>query len=169
MLSAQYLLTPLFECTSIKFLFLWPPLKKGDILLCTCRSVSLLIICKPSNVCSIFFYHSARKLPNLVQWMPLDSRCSLLIFWLHFQRWRSNCWSLCYYEIALWVTISRSNYWFLFQHCLFNMLKNICLIITCTELGTVVATREWIIHWIYMQRFWILHHGSFMFLKHFLF
>ena len=52
-----------------------------------CRSV-----CKPSDVRSIFFYHSARKLPNLVQRMPLESRClvtfskvkvKLLVFIVH--------------------------------------------------------------------------------------
>ena len=102
MLSAQYLLTSLLESTSIsiKFLFLCPPLKKGGILRCTCRSVSLLIVCRPSDVRSIFFYHSAGKLPNLVQWMPLESRCSLFIFWSSFQRWRSNCWSSSYMYVV---------------------------------------------------------------------
>ena len=46
--------------------------------------------------------------------------------------------------IDLWVTRSRSNYWSLFQHYSFNIFWTICLIII--KLGTVVATREWIVH-----------------------
>ena len=53
------------------------------------------------------------------------------------------------------------------HHCPLNILWSICLIIT--KQGTVAATRKWIIHYIYMQPFWILLQGAFMFLKHFLF
>ena len=63
---------------------------------------------------------------------------------------------------------SRSNYWSSSQHCPLNILVTICFIIT--KLGTVVATREWIIPCILgMQPFSILHKAAFMFLKHFLF
>ena len=33
----------------------------------------MLIVLRLSNVRYIFFYHLARKLPNLVQWVPLES------------------------------------------------------------------------------------------------
>ena len=36
----------------------------------------------------------AERLPNLLQWMTSESKCSLLIFKLHGQRSRSNRWSL---------------------------------------------------------------------------
>ena len=46
------------------------------------RHVVLLprLVCRPSDVCSISFDPFAWKLPKLVQWMFIESRCSLLIF-----------------------------------------------------------------------------------------
>ena len=35
-----------------------------------------------------------KRLPNLIHWMPLESRCSVLIFRSHGQRSQSNCCSL---------------------------------------------------------------------------
>ena len=43
---------------------------------------------------SIFLDTFARRLPNLLQWMTSESKCSLLIFKLHGQKSRSNRWSL---------------------------------------------------------------------------
>ena len=48
-------------------------------------------------------------------------------------------------DIAFRVTMS--NYWSSYQHCPLNILWIICLMIT--KLGTMVVTREWIIHCIY--------------------
>ena len=134
--------------TSIKFLFLSPPFETRGILLCTCRSVGRLIVCRPSDVRSIFFDYSARKFPNLVQWMPrervdvpywfsghifkgegqtagLHHACCLLNILWPFDGYQTCCTHLLTLEIALWVTRSRSNYWFSFQHYLFNMLWTI--------------------------------------------
>ena len=51
------------------------------------------LVCRPSDVRSISFDPFAWKLPNLVQWMPIERRWSLLML-------RSNWWSL--YKSAWW-------------------------------------------------------------------
>ena len=61
--------------------FLCPPpptlKKRGHIVLHLSVSRS---VWRPSDVCSIALHPFAWKLTNLVQWMPLETRCSLLIF-----------------------------------------------------------------------------------------
>ena len=69
-------------------------------------------------------------------------RCLFIISWPFVWWWNLLPW-LTLKRNSL-VTRSRSNYWSSFQHYLLNIWWVICLIIT--KLGTVVATREWIIH-----------------------
>ena len=108
-----------------------------------------------------------RKLPNLVQEMPLESRWPVLMFRSHVQRSRSICWFssqvlstrdlmiLCMMVIKFailvnylyWVTRARSNYSSSSHHCPLNIIWTICLVIN--KPGTLVATRYWIIHCIY--------------------
>ena len=78
-----------------------PFFQRGQIVLHF--SVDNLLACSPSDVRSIYFDPLAWKLPNLVQWMPLESRCFLLISRSHGQRSRSNRWSLhkWYYVCSL--------------------------------------------------------------------
>ena len=105
-------------------------------------------IFRPNDVRSISFYLFARKLPNLVQWMLLDNRWSLLIFRSHGPRSRSNCrflykccllkifWNLCLKVVKLgtvrinnhpqlmlrsYSQRSRSNYWSWYKCCLLNI------------------------------------------------
>ena len=89
----------IYLCTSSKKgAYCFTPVSQSICqLVCLTLSVSLSvrwsIVYRPSNVRSISFHPFACKLPNLVQWMPLESRCFLLIFRSHDQRPRSNCWS----------------------------------------------------------------------------
>ena len=66
--------------------FLCTPLIKGAY----CFAPVGLLVCRPSNVHSISYDLFAWKLPNLVQWMPLKSRSSLLLFLSHCQKSRSK-------------------------------------------------------------------------------
>ena len=80
-----------------------------------------------ANCCLLnIFWSFAWWSPNLVHWLTLERKLSLLL---------------------LWVTRSRSNYRSSYLHCPLNILWTICLVIT--KLGTVVATIECIIHCIY--------------------
>ena len=94
------------------YLFMSTFEKRGHIIACRCQSVGLSIsmYSRPSDVHSICFDPLARKMPNLVLWMPLESRWALLIFRSDDQRSRSNCWSLkknlnhllCWIQVITW-------------------------------------------------------------------
>ena len=67
---------------------------------------------------SIYFNIFASKLQNLLQWMPLECRCSLSIFLLQYERPRWNCRSKwCLLNIFWPFAWSLSNllYWVTFE------------------------------------------------------
>ena len=95
LMSAQYLLNPVLESCQTwyseclygvddPFWFSGPMVKRQGQTAGLCSNV----------VCSISLDPFAGKLPNLKQWMSLESRWSLLISWSHYQRSSLNCWSL---------------------------------------------------------------------------
>ena len=82
--------------------FLW---KKMGILFRTCLSVGWSVdrlVCRPSDVHSISFDLFAWKLPELILWMALEIRKSLLIFR---SQVKVKCWSLykwCFLDPFVW-------------------------------------------------------------------
>ena len=81
------------KCASSIHIFMPPPLEKGGISFCNCRSVGRYVglsVCRPSVVRSISIDPFTWSIPNLVQGLPSMSRWSLLIFRSHVQRSRSN-------------------------------------------------------------------------------
>ena len=119
--------------------FFIPLLKKKVILFCTGWSV-----CRPIDVGSISFNPCARKLPNLVQWMPLESIWPLLMFrhmvkgqgqnaglWMSLDHFGGNLLNLVQWMPldSRWPLLmfrshglrSRSNIWSLKKCCLFTI------------------------------------------------